>query len=99
MAPRLRTQCCLCEDLDLIPGLLSGLRIQHCKLQCRSQMWLISSVDVAVAVAVAATPVQPLGQGTAICHRCGLKRKKKKTIISSFENCTLKQVFYHIHIG
>ena len=31
-------------------ALLSGLRIQRChKLQCRSQMWLGSSVAVAVA--------------------------------------------------
>ena len=37
------------EDAGLIPGLLSGLRIQCChELQCRSQMWLGSGIAVAV---------------------------------------------------
>ena len=37
------------EDLGLIPGPLSGLRIWHCReLCCRSQTWLGSHVAVAV---------------------------------------------------
>ena len=40
------------EDAGSIPGLLSGLRIQHChELWCRSQMWLGSRVAVAVVLA------------------------------------------------
>ena len=37
------------EDVGLIPGLLSGLRIWHCReLRCRSQTQLSSNIAVAV---------------------------------------------------
>ena len=59
----LRRQHCLCEDVDSILALLSGLRIWHChKLQCTLQMQLGSSVAVAVAQAPAAAAIQPLAQ-------------------------------------
>ena len=43
---RLRTQCCLCEDADLIPGLTQWVKDQALpQLQCRLQMLLRSSVN------------------------------------------------------
>ena len=46
----LRTQCSFAEDVGSIPGLTQWFMDQHCcKLQCRSQMWLRSTVAVAVA--------------------------------------------------
>ena len=63
-------------------ALLSWLRI-CCKLWSRSQMWLRYGIAVAVAWASAASPIQPLAQEeTAICHRCGLKKKKKDQAIT-----------------
>ena len=47
---RLRTWHSICENVGLIPDLLSGLRIQHChKLRCKSKMWLKSGVAMAQA--------------------------------------------------
>ena len=46
----LRRQHSLHEDVDLIPGLAQWVKDQHClNLCCRSQMWLGSSVALAVA--------------------------------------------------
>ena len=63
-------------------ALLSGLRIQHChELWCRSQMWLVSAVVVAVAVACSYSSDLTPSQGTAICHRYGPKKQKKKVVL------------------
>ena len=57
----------------------SGLRIQHCcKLQGRLPMWLGSRMAVAVAVAGAAAPIQPLAWELPCAAGAALKRKKKK---------------------
>ena len=46
---------------DAIPGLTQWVKDQHCcKLQCRLQMWLGSSLAVAVVKASAAAQIQPL---------------------------------------
>ena len=53
--------------------------IHHCyKLGCRSQMWLGSSVIVAVAKACSYSSSLTPSLGTSICHRCSWKKKKKK---------------------
>ena len=60
-------------------ALLSGLRIQHChKLQHRLQMWLGSSVAVAVAVASSCSSHWTPSLETSICRGCGPKRMKDK---------------------
>ena len=61
----------------VFPPWLSGLRIRHCcKLWCRSQVRLRSSMAVAVAQASAAAPIQTLA-GTLICRGCSCKKKNK----------------------
>ena len=58
---------------------LSGLRIQPCcKLQRRSQMWLVSAVAVAVAQAGRCSSDSSPSPGISICCMCGPKNKKKK---------------------
>ena len=58
-------------------ALLSGLRIQRChELWCRSQMWLRSDISVAVAGSNSSNLTPRLG--ISICHRCSLKKAKKK---------------------
>ena len=52
MSQRLVNPASIHEDTGLIPGLISGLKIQRCcKLWCRSQIWLRSSIAVAVVKA------------------------------------------------
>ena len=49
MAQRVKNPTSICEDLGLIPALLSELKIQHCrKLKGRLQMPLESGIAVAV---------------------------------------------------
>ena len=69
------------KDTGLIPGFASGLRIRHChELWCRSQMWLGSGVDVAVAVVWAGSCSSDLtpSLGTSMHCRCGPRKKRKK---------------------
>ena len=66
------------EDAGSIPG-LSGLRILRCcELWCRSQMWLRSSVAVAVAQASSCSSDLTPSLGTSIWCRFGPKKQKKK---------------------
>ena len=70
------------ENVGLIPGPLSGLRIRCChELQCRSQIWLGSCVAVTVAKAISCSSDSPPSLGTSICCRCALKRKKERKSI------------------
>ena len=49
VAQRVKNPTSICEDLGLIPALLSELKIQHCrKLKGRLQMPLESGIAVAV---------------------------------------------------
>ena len=59
---------------------LSGLRIWCCcELRCRSQMWLVSCVAVAVAVTGSCSSYWTLSLGTSsICYKRGPKKQKKK---------------------
>ena len=75
------------EDEGLIPGLVGGLRIQHCcELWCRSQMQLGSRHCCGHCWALlwcrlaAAAPVQPLAWKLPYAMGAALKRKKKKEI-------------------
>ena len=59
-------------------ALLSGLRIWRCyELWCRSQTLLGSCVAVTVADSCSSNLTPSLG--TYIGHRCGSKKKKKKS--------------------
>ena len=58
---------------------LRGLRIRHChELQGRSQMWLGSSIAVAVAQDPAAALIQALAQEGPQAADVAVKRKKQK---------------------
>ena len=60
-------------------ALLSGLWIQHCcELWRRSQMWLISSVAVAMAKARSGSSSLTPMKGTSICCRCSPKKPPPK---------------------
>ena len=72
----------ICEDVGMIPVLLSGLRIWHCcELWYRSQTWLGSSVAVAVAQTGScgsnSTP-GPLAWELPYAMGTALKSEKKK---------------------
>ena len=62
---------------------LSGLRIQRCREPWRrSQTWLGSGIDVALAQADSYTSDQTPSLGTSICRGCGpIKRPKIKNKI------------------
>ena len=63
------------EDLGLIPGLLSGLRIWRCcELWCRSQTWLRSCVVMAVVQASSCRSDSTPNLGTSTCQGCGPKK-------------------------
>ena len=65
------------EDVASIPGLLSGLRIQHChRLWRRSQMWLRSVMAVASAGSYSSNSSPCLG--TSVCRRRGPKKEGRK---------------------
>ena len=50
VAQHVKNLTSILKDAGSIPGLLSGLRIRHCReLRCRLQTWLRSHVAVAVA--------------------------------------------------
>ena len=56
----------------------SGLRIQHChKLQCISQIWLVSCFAVAELEAGSCSPHLTPSLGTSIYYRCGPKKTKE----------------------
>ena len=58
---------------------ISGLGIWLCcELWCRSQMQLKSCIAVAVALASTCSSDSTPSLGTSICHKCGLKKRKKK---------------------
>ena len=74
---KLRTQCCLCEDVDSIPG-LDQLRVKDLVLpQATAQVSNMAQVwcccchgcGVGHSYSSALTP----GLGTSICHRCSHK--------------------------
>ena len=68
---------------------ISGLRIQPCcELWCKPQMWLRSSVAVAMARSYSSnlTP----SPGTSIYHRCGPKKAKRIRNISVTDHGQLK---------
>ena len=61
---------------------LSGLRIQHrCKPRCRSQMWFVYGVAVAVAQSGIYCANWTLAQKLPHAKGVALKRKKKKLIV------------------
>ena len=61
------------------PDSLSGWRIWRCReLWCRSQMWLGSSISVAVVWARGYSSTSTPSLGTSMCHGCSLKKTKKK---------------------
>ena len=65
-----------------VPSLasLSELRIWHCcELQHRLQMQLRSSVTMALARAGSYSSNSTPSLGISICHRCGLKKRKKNS--------------------
>ena len=65
------------EDVGLIPGSASGLRIQRCcELWCRLQTRLGSRMAVAVASSCGSDSTPTLG--TFICCICGPEKKKDK---------------------
>ena len=65
------------EVVGSIPGLASGLRIWRCcELWRRSNTWLIS--DMAVAVALATAPLQPLAWEPPYASYVALESKKEK---------------------
>ena len=55
-------------------ALLLGLRIQHCELWCRLQMWLGSGVAVALVEASCYSSDLTHSLGTSICYGCGSKK-------------------------
>ena len=60
-------------------ALLSELRIWPCyKLPCSWQMWLRSSVAMAVAQASAAAQIRPLAQELPYAPGAAIKRKKER---------------------
>ena len=62
------------EDMGLIPGPVSGSRIQRChELWCRLETHLRSRVAVAGNYSSNSTP----SLGTSICCGCGPKKTKK----------------------
>ena len=75
------------EDTGSVPGLLSELRIWHCReLWCRSGAWLISFVAVTVtpvASPVATTPIRPLAWELPYAVGEALKKKKRKKKVSA----------------
>ena len=98
MAQQFKNPTNIHEDGGLIPGSLSGLRIQACcKLQSSLQMQLGSSIAMAVVQACGWGSKSSLSLGTSICHRGGpkiiiiiiiikiRKLKKKKTRIKKKE--------------
>ena len=79
MAQQLTNLTSIHEDAGSIPGLLSGLRIQHCHvLWCRLQMGLGSRVAVAVAEASSYTSSSTPSLGTSTWHKCSPPPKKKR---------------------
>ena len=63
------------EDVGLIPGSLSELKIYCCpELQCRLQTQLGSGVAVAVVGAGSCSSNSTPSLGTSICHGCGPKK-------------------------
>ena len=59
-------------------ALFSGLRIWHCcELQCRLQMWLRSSIAVAVVYTGSCSSNWTPSLRTFICYRCSPKKKKR----------------------
>ena len=70
---RLRTQFCICEDACLIPGTLSGLRIQHCY-----KLWHVGHI-------CGSDPVfHDCGVGPTCSSNLTPKKKKKKKKLNSF---------------
>ena len=70
----LRTQSCLHEGVGLIPDLTKdpALRILHDIASC--------SIDHRCGLDPMEIELRlTLSPGNSICHRCGLKKKKKKT--------------------
>ena len=91
MAQQLTNLTSIHEDAGSIPGLLSGLRIQHCHvLWCRLQMGLGSRVAVAVAEAGSYSSSSTPSLGTSTWRKCsppqkknGKKRKKNAELYNS----------------
>ena len=68
-----------CEDTVSIPGLLSGLRIWHCReLCCRSQTRLGTGVAVLWCRPVATAPIRPLAQEPPYASGAALIRQKRR---------------------
>ena len=67
------------EVLGSIPGLAQWLMIQRRhELRCRSQMWLVSAVAVAVVWANSCSSDWTLSLGTSTCYGPKKAKKKKK---------------------
>ena len=70
------------EDVSSIPGLVSGLRIQHCcELWCRLKMHLGSHVALAVAQACSYSSDLTHSLGISMCCRYSPEKEKKKMLI------------------
>ena len=84
-------------------ALLSGLRIWHChEMCCRSQMWLVSGIAVAVVQASSYSSNQTPSLGTSICRGSGLRNGKKtknknKKIFKKMSCLIIKESFVYIH--
>ena len=76
-------------------ALLRGLRIHRChELWCRSQTWLRSGIDVAVAYAGSCSSDSTPSLGTSMSWGCSLKKKKKN--VKKKEKCIGKLVMNSI---
>ena len=78
MAQQVTNQTSIHEDVGLIPGLLSGLKIWYCHLLwCRSPSLLRSGVAVAVVEAGSCSFIQPLVWEPPYATGVAPKKKKK----------------------
>ena len=90
VAQWLRTQHSVHEDAGLIPGLAQRVKepiLSQTKayVEGAAQIWHCCGCGIVPSCSSNSTP----SLGTSICHRCGLKMKKKKIIFKKSLNLLL----------